>query len=63
MKHNVIQKKFYTPKDLVNMGLGSQGKVYELFNSRDFPSFRMGAALRITVEDFEYWLEKKKRGI
>lgn len=53
-------KQFYTPKDLIQMGLGSQGTVYELFNAKGFPSFKVGSALRIAIKDFDRWIEKQK---
>lgn len=32
---------------------------YELFNQRDFPSFRIGKNLRITEAAFEEWLKNQ----
>jgi excisionase family DNA binding protein len=32
---------------------------YELFNQRDFPSFRIGKSLRITEAAFEEWLKNQ----
>ena len=32
---------------------------YELFNQRDFPSFRLGKNLRITESNFEEWLKNQ----
>lgn len=34
---------------------------YELFNQRDFPSFRIGKNLRITESNFEEWLRSQSK--
>jgi len=33
-----------------------RNKVYELFNQRDFPSFKLGKNLRVSEPAFEEWL-------
>lgn len=34
---------------------------YELFNQRDFPSFRIGKKLKITESAFENWLNRQSK--
>lgn len=35
--------------------------VYELFNSNNFPSFKVGTHWRVKEEDFNNWIEKQKK--
>lgn len=45
-------------KELLNV---SKSEAYRLFNSKDFPSFRLGEKiLRIRKVDFMKWLEEQK---
>jgi len=36
-----------------------RNSAYELFNQRNFPSFRIGKSLRITEAAFEEWLKNQ----
>ncbi len=55
-----IEKQFLCVKDLVQMGLCSQAQAYNLFNSKSFPTIRIGGALRVRVDDFNKWCEQQK---
>ena len=57
-----MEKEFLCVKDLVNMGLCSQAQAYNLMNSKDFPTIRIGGALRVRKGDFDKWIEMQKRG-
>ena len=67
MKKNTPEKsitsEFYTVKDIVEMNLASQAQVYNLFNSSDFPTIKIGTSLRVQKEDFWNWIELHKRKI
>ena len=56
----VIEKQFLCVKDIVAMGLCSQAQAYNLFNSKSFPTVRIGGALRVKVDDFNNWIEQQK---
>lgn len=56
----VTEKEFLAVKDIVAMGLCSQAQAYNLFNSKSFPTIRVGGALRVRVKDFNQWVEKQK---
>lgn len=56
----VIEKEFLSVKDIVAMGLCSQAQAYNLFNSKSFPTIRIGGALRVRVKDFNQWIENQK---
>ena len=57
--------KCYTPKDVMQILKISKPQSYRLFNSKvqgeEFPSFRCGASWRITVTDFNHWLNQKRQ--
>ena len=57
---NVIEKEFYCVKDIVAMGFASQAQVYNIFNSKGFPSIKVGSALRIKKDDFWRWVDQQK---
>lgn len=57
---NVVEKEFLAVKDVVAMGLCSQAQAYNLFNSKSFPTIRVGSALRVRKCDFEKWVDKQK---
>ena len=57
---NIIEKEFLAVKDIVAMGLCSQAQAYNLFNSKSFPTIRVGSALRVRKCDFEKWVEQQK---
>lgn len=44
-------------KEILNV---EQAFIYELFNSKDFPSFKVGVHWRIKRDDLEAWIEKQK---
>ena len=35
--------------------------IYELFNSKDFPSFKVGVHWRVREDDLIEWIEKQKK--
>ena len=35
-------------------------KAYEMFNSNDFPSFKLGNSYRVLEKDLYEWIEQKK---
>ena len=57
---DVINQEFYAVKDIVAMKLCSQAQAYNLFNSKSFPTIRVGSALRVRKEDFWEWVEQQK---
>lgn len=58
-------KKYYTIKELVEMGWASSRTIYRLVGIRGFPAQRTGtgrrSSWRINLEEAENW--KKKRGL
>lgn len=57
----MIYMECLTPKqvkEILNVG---QVFVYELFNSKDFPSFKICGSWRVKKEDFDKWLENQKK--
>lgn len=58
---NVIEKEFYCVKDIVAMGLCSQAKAYQLFNSKSFPAIRAAGTLRVRKSDFDKWVDQQKK--
>ena len=56
-----MEKEFLCVKDLVNMGLCSQAQAYNLMNSKDFPTIRIGGALRVRKSDLDKWIEMQKK--
>lgn len=57
---NMTNKEFLCVKDIVEMGLCSQAQAYNLFNSKSFPTIRVGSALRVRKEDFWKWVDQQK---
>ena len=57
---NVVEKEFFAVKDIVAMGLCSQAQAYNLFNSKSFPTVRVGSALRVRKDDFWKWVDQQK---
>jgi hypothetical protein len=55
-----MEKQFYTPNDLIAMGFGTKSHIYNLFHSEGFPSFKVLTCLRVSVPDFEKWVEEQK---
>lgn len=51
-----------TPKEVKEILNVEQAFIYELFNSKDFPSFKVGVHWRVKREDLEAWIEKQKKG-
>lgn len=49
----------YKPKDIQQILGLSQTKAYELFWSKEFPSFQIGKAHRVLKKDFDKWLDKQ----
>lgn len=49
-----------TPKDVKEILNIKQAFVYELFNSKDFPSFKVGTHWRVLEKDLLKWIENKK---
>lgn len=52
-----------TPKQVVDILNMKQAFVYELFNSKDFPSFKIGGSWRVKRDDLNLWMEKQKKAI
>lgn len=58
-----MEKKTYTPKDIMEMNEMSQTAVYELFNRKDFPSFKSGGKYGkwlVDIKKYEKWMEKQE---
>ena len=49
-----------TPNQVMKMLSIERAYVYELFNSKDFPSFKVGKHWRVRLDDLEAWIEKQK---
>lgn len=56
-----VAMKCFTPKEVKEILNIEQAYVYELFNSKDFPSFKVGTHWRVKDEDLEAWIEKQKK--
>lgn len=50
-----------TPKQVKEILNVEQAFVYELFNSKDFPSFKVGVHWRVKMDDLNNWIEKQKK--
>lgn len=50
-----------TPKQVMQILNVEQAYVYELFNSKHFPSFKIGVHWRVKVDDLNAWIEKQKK--
>lgn len=56
-----VQRNTYSAVDIANyLGLSLVG-AYNLLNSQDFPSFRIGRRILVTREAFEKWLQKQQQ--
>lgn len=55
-------REWLTVKDLVQMGIGSQAFIYNLFNSTDtgFPGKKIMGNLRVRKIDLDKWLDKQQ---
>lgn len=49
-----------TPNQVMKILSIERAYVYELFNSKDFPSFKVGTHWRVRCDDLEAWIEKQK---
>lgn len=53
-------KEWYSPDELWRwLGLG-RTKTYELLQSGEIPSYKIGRVRRIRRQDIEVWLERKR---
>lgn len=50
-----------TPKQVMGILNIERAYVYELFNSKEFPSFKIGTHWRVKRDDLEAWIEKQKK--
>jgi predicted DNA-binding transcriptional regulator AlpA len=61
-----VEKEFMAVKDVSATGLCSQATAYNMMNRvgvySDFPSIRIGKALRVKRTDFYEWIKKQKVG-
>lgn len=53
--------KCLTPKQVKEILNVEQAFIYELFNSKSFPSFKVGGHWRVTDDDLKEWIEKQKQ--
>lgn len=52
-----------SPRLVMELLKVSRAEVYNIFNSKGFPSFRLGEKkLRVTKADFKVWLQEQKIG-
>ncbi len=62
---DTIGLECYTPKDVMRILKISKPQTYNLFNSKvqgeEFPSFRCGKNWRVTITDFNNWLNQKRK--
>lgn len=50
-----------TPKQVKELLGLKQTIVYELFNSKEFPSFKIKGSWRVKQDDLNSWIEKQKK--
>lgn len=50
-----------TPKQVMQILNVEQAFIYELFNSKSFPSFKVGGQWRVKTDDLNNWIEKQKK--
>ena len=55
-------KRFYTIRELIEMGYGSRQTIYRRMKSGALPYIKIGRAVRIPVDDFEAHIASLKRG-
>lgn len=56
-----IYMKCLTPSEVKEILGVKQSIAYELFNSKDFPSFKVKGCWRVTDSDLNDWIEKQKK--
>lgn len=56
-----VAMKCLTPNQVMEILSIERAYVYELFNSKDFPSFKVGTHWRVKEEDLMKWIEKQKK--
>lgn len=49
--------KFYTVKEVADILKIGINKAYDLTNQKDFPSIRIGCAIRIDRDEFDNWVK------
>ena len=55
--------KFYTVREIADILRIGINKAYDLTNQKDFPSIRIGSAIRIEREAFENWVRNQTHKI
>lgn len=51
---------FLTPADIISLLNCARGMVYNLLQSGEIPSIRIGRAVRVDTRDFVAWVERSK---
>ncbi len=60
-KKSTVAKSTYSAADVAAYLGISRAAVYNLMNSHEFPSFRIGARILITRETFEAWVKQQQQ--
>lgn len=55
------QKRAYKVKDVAIALDISSSKAYELIATREIPSFKVGTAIRVNVDDLDAWILARTR--
>ncbi len=53
--------KCFTPNEVMEILHVERTFIYELFNSKEFPSFKVGVHWRVREDDLIEWIEKQKK--
>lgn len=56
---NDKESRVFTVTEIAEILKVGRNTAYELFNQKNFPSFRIGKNLRITEASFEEWLKNQ----
>ncbi len=56
-----LKQEWYTVDELQRWLRLGRSKTYELIQSGEIPSYRIGRTLRVKRQDVEAWLEHNKR--
>ena len=54
------EKRFYTPKDLIEMGYGSRSTVYRDLDSGKIPHHRPGGRILIPKDEFDLFMMRER---
>lgn len=58
----LAQQEFLTVKEVQEILHIGRSKAYELFESKDFPSIKIGTVYRVSRVDFDEWCKQQQKG-